>query len=146
MMYSESLRRYSDMLHDAAVAWGFVEIPARPPMRKIGCNLYVDEPIPLDEVVSPEFNNSTIGLFQLNEFWGYTLTVNLTHASMGYKGFLMFCEPHPTRFEALEAATESVLKYIHRDVPHTQEDEALIIRLDRWVQSLLLPQQLTLWI
>lgn len=146
MKHSEWLRRYSDMLHDAAVAWGFTEIPGRPLMFEIGCDWYVDEPIPLDEVLSPEFNNSEVGLFRLNDMWGYTLKVNLTHASMGYLGFLKFCKPYSIRHEALEAAVESVLRYIHHDVSRTRTDEKLIVRLDKWAHSLLLPQQLCLWI
>ena len=146
MKYSKFIHQRSESLHDKAVRWGFTEIPGRPFMNGSSANLYVDEPVSPTEVLSPDFNKSAIGLFQLNGFWGYTISVRLAHSSTGYMGFLMFCDPYSTHREALEAAVESVLKYIHRDVPRTQEDEALIARLDKWAHSLLMPQQLTLWI
>lgn len=133
-------KRYSETIHDAAIEWGFKEIPGRS-LIDPGCNLYVEQPIPLCEEINCK--NAHIGIFQLNGRWGCEVGVSLPSGSgMGYKSFLGFCEPHKTRQKALAGAVEEIFAYIHRDVPMTQDEFQCVRWLDEWCSKLLLPKQL----
>lgn len=135
-------KRYSEFIHDTAVDWGFEEIPGRPLVDGIDCDLYVTQPIPLLDEINYH-NNAHIGIFRLNGRWGCEVGIRMpSSVGMGYLAFLGFCKPYPTRQGAIEGAANEILAYIHRDVPMTEDDRRCVRQLDSWCRELLLPRQL----
>lgn len=134
-------KRYSEFIHDAAVAWGFEEIPGRPFVGP-DCDLYVEQPIPLLDEINFR-NNAHIGIFQLNGFWGCEVGVKMPSGeSMGYKSFLGFCKPFPIRQGAIKDAVDEISEYIHRGISMIEDDRRCVRQLDKWCRELLLPQQM----
>lgn len=81
---------------------------------------------------------NTIRLFVFREQWGYCLHLWVGNvAGMGYGPFLSFCDPYPTRHEALCAASAEVLKYCEHSDPHSK-------MIAKWATSLVTPQQLSI--
>ncbi len=138
---------YSNTLHDIAVKWGFPEIPGRPPIDSLDCYLCFKGPVPLLEEIKPRFkNNSYLGVFTLNGLWGCSWNISSTSGSMGHAAVLGFCSPHSSRLLAIEAAIKKGMCYLHRDVPRSEIENALVDRLDRWLcEILLLSRQIPLF-
>lgn len=129
---------YSDKLHDIAAKWGFPEIPGRPLVDSLDCYLGFKGPVPLLEEIKPRFkNNSYLGVFTLNTLWGCSWNISTIAGSMGHAAVLGFCLPHGRRFLAIETAIEEAMCYLHRNVPRSEIENALVNRLDRWLCLLL---------
>lgn len=95
---------------------------------------------PLDIVEMFEYNwHNKISLFEYQGKWGYCLRVWTGDvAGVFYGPFFSFCDPYPSRFDALAGAVDEFLAHCegskHKITPK------LII----WARSLITPQQLKL--
>jgi hypothetical protein len=140
MMQSDWKKKYSEFVHSTAVSWGFEEIPGRPLIRPYD-DVYIKQPIPLLDEANYR-NNAHIGIFQLNDLWGCEVSIRLPSGQgTGYKAFLGFCKPHPTRQGAIKYAVDEILSYIHRDVCMTEDDQRCVRQIDKWCKELS-PQQM----
>lgn len=143
-MTAESL--YSNLLHDAAERWGLSVLPGRPLIglppvcegtgEGIVGNPYAAEPIPDSEVFTFDKDRirCKVRLFVFNGRWGYSLDYIGGHQGFSYGNFLKFCNPHPTRIDALV------------DVPNALRRRRNVApEVIRWAQTLSEPQQMTLF-
>lgn len=96
-----------------------------------------DKLLPLTETLG--FEHSEIRLFQYNGQWGYCLSLNLKKSSTSYSAFLKFCDPHETRYSALEAAVAKIEQEIGRLTDSSDHSDIKI-----WAKGLIAPQQLKL--
>lgn len=134
-------KRSSEFIHDRAIKWGFKEMSGRP-LVSIHCHPYIDQPIPLCDEIN-YLKNAHIGIFELNGLWGCEVGIRMPSGQgKGYKSFLGFCNPFPTRQGAIDDAVSEILAYIHRNVPMTEDDQRCVRQLDKWCEKLVLPQQL----
>jgi hypothetical protein len=137
---------YSNLLHDAAARWGLPAIPGRPViglppyyegsgMGVVG-NPYAEEPIPTVETHQYEKDRvrCRVHVFTFNGRWGFSLGYTDARQGFDYGNFLKFCQPHPSRVDALAAAAAELAQ--RRDVA----PDVL-----RWAEALSRPQQLALF-
>ena len=78
--------------------------------EKWGLDYVHEEAIPITEVLKAEdgARRNQVKLFEFNGRWGFCLHINGRKRGMIYGAFLKFCDPYPTRHEALRAAIERV--------------------------------------
>ena len=78
--------------------------------EKWGLDYVHEEAIPITEVLKAEdgARRNQIQLFEFNDKWGFCLCINGRKRGVIYGAFLKFCNPYPTRDEALRAALERV--------------------------------------
>lgn len=132
---------YSDLLHRSAEKWGLPVMPGRP---------LIDDrtsPYPRLEVVetmkwrqdkSP-YNWATIQIVTLNGQWSFCASFSVHESGVHFGPFLKFCDPLPTRQDALRAAIQFL-----RSHGATKET-----RVSAWLNDIeaqeITPRQLPLW-
>jgi hypothetical protein len=125
---------YSDFLHRHARKWS-LHVPDNPPIIDDNTSPYprltVVETLIWRDVQPHHY--TTIHLVTLNDLYSYTLNFQWRTHGRGYLPFLKFCDPFPTRAEALDAAIADLQR---ADPPP---------EMRTWIHDLTQPQQLSLF-
>lgn len=140
------MKAYSELLHRSAEKWGLPVLPGRPLIGLppgddhlgIVGNPYQPEPPPIVEVLewrskTRKHDYARINLFIFNEKWGYCLNVAERGSGRHYGPFLKFCDPYPSRQDAVLAAAREVMSIANGP------------ELRAWARSLTKPVQLELF-
>lgn len=102
--------------------------------RKWGLDSVYTESVPASETfevsLGPQPNR--IELFTLNGQWGFSMTIDGGDLGFGYSSFLKFCDPYPTREDAIDAAIRFIEKrFSEARVTHSRSKAVLA-----WAQGL----------
>jgi len=71
-------------------------------------------------------------LFTFNDLWGYCLNVRGKEFGWRYGPLFKFCEPYPTREDAVIAAGNAIYKYLTTGNNHGRVDS----KLKTWAKGL----------
>lgn len=112
--------RYAALLWRASQKWGLDSV-------------YI-ESVPASETfevtLGPQPNR--IELFRLNGQWGFSMTIDGGDVGFGYSSFLKFCDPYPTRGDAIDGAIRYIEKrFTENRVTHSRSKAVLA-----WARSL----------
>jgi hypothetical protein len=126
---------YSDLLHLHAAKWG-LEVPEPRPLITDDTSPYprltVIETLTWRDTQAPH-HHTEIALVTLNGLYSYTLNFQWRDHGRGYLPFLKFCDPFPTRADALDAAIADLKR---ADPPP---------EMRTWIHELTAPKQLSLF-
>lgn len=91
-------------------------------------------------------HRNTIQIFKFNQQYGFCLWLSIKDAGYVYGPCPKFSEPYSSESLALESAILKIKRYL-ADPGHTQStaNRKLIEAITSWANSLVLPQQLTLF-
>ena len=103
--------------------------------RTWGLDVVYAEVIPTSETFAVKLaahTNEEIRLFTLNGQWGFSMDIDGGNEGWGYLSFLKFCEPYPTREDALRGA----VRYIEESFARAHVKDSHSKAVLAWAQSL----------
>jgi hypothetical protein len=125
---------YSNFLHQHARQWG-LQVPEERPLITDATSPYarltVIETLTWHDPHSRQ--RTEIALVTLNGLYSYTLNFQWRTRGRGYLPYLKFCDPYPTKADALAAAIADLKR---ADPPR---------EMLPWIYDLAAPKQLTLF-
>lgn len=102
--------------------------------RKWGLDAVYTESVPTVETfetkLGPQPNE--IRLFTLNGQWGFSMCIDGGDLAFGYSSFLKFCDPYPTREDAIEGA----IRYIEQRFAEANAKQLRSKAVLAWAQGL----------